>query len=367
MLIEQGDWNAKIGRDAYDAWKGTIGKFGLGHTNDRGKRLLEFTKQHKLVIANTLFKHKLTRIATWHSPGHLHDNQIDFILVSKGCQSGINGAKTRLFTGVDVGSDHDLFMMTMKIKLARRQRQDYERLHYDIEKLKDPTTLEEFRNTLGGKFAPLLLLDNIQDISSKIENAINGTAKDVSGTCKKQKRHPWVTTEVLQICSERRTQELKRYNSSVDSRKYKDCNKRVRKKIKEAKELWIKDQCTEIEQNTRVNNIKKTSFMVKTLTRKCQPKKKAIKDKDGILARWKEYCEELYNHEVQIDPETITMLANKDSQHHYDKEPPILEDEVIAAIEKLNNNKLPGTDNITAELLKAGGEPVINILYKTSI
>jgi len=26
ILIVQGDWNAKIGRDAYDVWKGTIGK-----------------------------------------------------------------------------------------------------------------------------------------------------------------------------------------------------------------------------------------------------------------------------------------------------------------------------------------------------
>ena len=94
--------------------------------------------------------------------------------------------------------------------------------------------------------------------------------------------------------------------------------------------------------------------MVKTLTRKWQPKMKAIEDKDGklltniddILARWKEYCEELYNHEVQIDPETITLLANKESQHHYDKERPILKDEVIAAIEKLKNNKSRGTDKI---------------------
>jgi len=60
------------------------------------------------------------------------------------------------------------------------------------------------------------------------------------------------------------------------------------------------------------------------------------------------------------------MRANEKSQYHYDKDPPILKDEVIAAIEKLKNNKSPGTDNITAELLKAGGEPVINILYKTN-
>lgn len=60
------------------------------------------------------------------------------------------------------------------------------------------------------------------------------------------------------------------------------------------------------------------------------------------------------------------QTLNKESQHHYDKEPPILKDEVIAAIEKLKNNKSPETNNITAEHLKAGGEPVINILYKTN-
>ena len=86
------------------------------------------------MIANTLFKHKLTRTATWHSPGGLHHNQIDFVLVSKRCQSGINGAKTRVFPCADVGSDHDLLMMTMKVELASRQRQDYARLRYDIGK-----------------------------------------------------------------------------------------------------------------------------------------------------------------------------------------------------------------------------------------
>ena len=151
----------KIGRDAYHIWKGTFRKFELEHTNDRGQRLLEFKKQDKLAIANTLFKHELTRAATWHSPC-LHHNEIDFILVSKRCHSEINGAKTQVFPGADVGSDHDLLVMTMKVKLTRRQRQDQARLCCDIEKPKDPTILDELRATLGGEFAPLLLLDNIQ-------------------------------------------------------------------------------------------------------------------------------------------------------------------------------------------------------------
>ena len=50
--------------------------------------------------------------------------------------------------------------------------------------------------------------------------------------------------------------------------------------------------------------------MVKTLTRKWQPTMKAFEGKDGklltnvddILARWKEYCEELYNHVQSSSP-----------------------------------------------------------------
>ena len=40
ILIVQGDWNAKVGPDAHQDWAGTVGKFGIGVTNDRGIRLI---------------------------------------------------------------------------------------------------------------------------------------------------------------------------------------------------------------------------------------------------------------------------------------------------------------------------------------
>ena len=117
-------------------------------------------------------------------------------------------------------------------------------------------------------------------------------------------------------------------------------------------------------------------YTVNTLTRKWQPTMKVIVDKDGklltnideILARWKQNCEEFYNHNVQKYPEIITMLIKEESQHQhqYDKEPPIIKDEVIAAIRKLKNNKSPETDSITTELIKAGGAPVVDILHKSN-
>ena len=48
----------------------------------------------------------------WHSPQH--HNQIDYILVKKHCRSGVNIARTRSFPEADIGSDHDLLMMTFR-------------------------------------------------------------------------------------------------------------------------------------------------------------------------------------------------------------------------------------------------------------
>ena len=87
FLNVQRDWNAKIGRDAYEQWAGTVGRFGTGETNDRGLQLLEFASTHKLILVNTLYPHKLSGRTTWHSPiGNIH-NQIDYILTLRRLKS----------------------------------------------------------------------------------------------------------------------------------------------------------------------------------------------------------------------------------------------------------------------------------------
>ena len=64
LLVVQGDWNAEVGPDAYQHWAGTIGRFGIEETNNRGLRLLKFSKSHRRIFANTLHLHMLYRTAT---------------------------------------------------------------------------------------------------------------------------------------------------------------------------------------------------------------------------------------------------------------------------------------------------------------
>ena len=42
VIIVQGDWKTKAGPSVYEHWAGTVGKYGLGETNERGLKLLEF-------------------------------------------------------------------------------------------------------------------------------------------------------------------------------------------------------------------------------------------------------------------------------------------------------------------------------------
>ncbi|KAK4287783.1 hypothetical protein Pmani_039161, partial [Petrolisthes manimaculis] len=149
VLVIQGDWNAKIGKDAQAQWQGTCGPSCNATTNERGFRLLEFAATNNLVVANTLGNHKPSRIWTWHSPNNQYHNQIDYILVRKRFQTGINAARTRAFPGADIGSDHNLVMMTFRIRLRNTNKANFTRLRFNLDKLKDPSIKEEFQAKIG--------------------------------------------------------------------------------------------------------------------------------------------------------------------------------------------------------------------------
>ena len=99
VLFIIGDWNAKVGsRETPEV----TGKFGLGIWNEAGQRLIEFSQENTLVIANTLFQQHKRRLYTRTSPDGQHQNQIDYILCSQRWRSTIHSAKTR--PGTDGGS-----------------------------------------------------------------------------------------------------------------------------------------------------------------------------------------------------------------------------------------------------------------------
>ena len=367
ILVVQGDWNAKVGKDAQADWGEVCRPYCNVETNERGLRLLEFATFNNLVLTNTLGPHKPSRRWTWHSPDGKHHNQIDYILVKKRFRSGVNIHRTRSFPGADIGSDHDLVMMTFQVRLKKTRKPNQPRLRFDLEKLRDPDVACTFQATIGGKFAPLIgLSDEDMDMDTMIttdNTAVTDAASEILGQERRRKK-PWVTKDVLDLCDERRYLKKERYEAE-GAKEYREANRRIQKAVKKAKEDWIGAQCEEIETCLNKNNSKRANQLVKDLTSEKQGRSSTIQDKSGkclteekeILSRWIEYCSELYNYESCGDNTVLDC-----SQPPEEDLQPILREEVEIAVASLKKGKSAGVDNIPAELVQAGGETMIDVL-----
>ena len=87
---------------------GITGKFGFGVQNEAGQRIIEFSQENTLVIANTLFQQHKRRRYTWTLIDGQHQNQLDYILCSQRWRSSIQSEKRR--PGADCGSNHELLI-----------------------------------------------------------------------------------------------------------------------------------------------------------------------------------------------------------------------------------------------------------------
>nr|KAG5706894.1 hypothetical protein BaRGS_021400 [Batillaria attramentaria] len=105
MTILMGDFNAKIGSDN-TGYENTMGTHGLGQMNENGERFADLCALNQLVIGGSIFPHKRIHKATWRSPDHVTENQIDHICISRKFRR--SWRDVRVMRGADVSSDHHL-------------------------------------------------------------------------------------------------------------------------------------------------------------------------------------------------------------------------------------------------------------------
>ena len=95
------------------------------------------------------------RLYTWTSSDGQHQNQIDCILCSQRWRSSIQSAKKR--PGVDCGSDHELLIAKLRLKLKRVEKTTRP-FRYDLNQI-PCDYIVEVRN----RFKGLDLIDRVPD------------------------------------------------------------------------------------------------------------------------------------------------------------------------------------------------------------
>ena len=152
--------------------------------------------------------------------------------------------------------------------------------------------------------------------------------------------------------------------------KYKELKHCIQKLYREAKDNYFKVKCEEIEKldtahskllHKKINELQPQGSRIKPIIKDKQGTE--IMDKEGVLKRWAEYVEELYEDRSKEEADMGDLVNEKYTISSY---------EISIIINKLPKKKACGIDGISAELLQGIGEKglelitkLINMIYKS--
>ena len=372
LNIVMGDANAKIGTDNR-GYEEIMGKHGLGTMNNNGERLANMCAFNSFVIGGSIFPHKRIHKATWISPDGKTENQIDHFCIAHKFRRSLEDV--RVFRGADIGSDHQLLLAKVKLRLKRYGIKNSEkRPKFQVNLLSAKGKQEEFKLELTNRFQPLaeLVEEDVEVHWTKIKEAFTSTCQVVLGE-KRAQHKPWITQESLELVEKRRKKKQHVNESKTRSQKmkaqeeYNHAAKEVKRSLQKDKETYISSLAEKAEKAANNGQMRTLYQTTKTLSGKVSISEVPVKDKDGKTVfekedqkkRWVEHFEELLNRPPPTDPPDI-IPARKDLP--IDCDPPTKE-EIEKAVNSLNLGKAAGPDHIPPEALKADTSLTTDILH----
>ena len=374
MTLLMGDFNAKIGTDN-TGYETIMGTQGLGAMNENGGRFADMCAINQMVIGGSIFTHKRIHKATWRSPDHVTENQIDHICISQKFRR--SWKDVRVMRGADVSSDHHMLATSVRLRLRKFSSENNRRCKYNVGILKDKDTQTAFGISLSNRFQTLQ--DMMEEENMGVEEQWEQSKKMWLETCeevigrKKIQHKEWISADTIKMLEIRKTKKAGLNMSRTRAEKaraqeeYTAAEKEVKKSISMDKKNYVDDLASQAEEAAGQGNLKDLYLVTKKLARKFNQTDKPVKDKNGNslnteeeqVRRWAEHFSELLNRPAPDNPPDI-QDAETELPINCDKPS---KDEIRKAIMKLRNGKAAGPDEIPAEAIKADLDTAVNTLF----
>ncbi|CAM4769447.1 unnamed protein product [Rotaria magnacalcarata] len=157
--------------------------------------------------------------------------------------------------------------------------------------------------------------------------------------------------------------------------KYKRLRKLAKAKIEHRQEEYWDETCEDIEKFIKINDPANAFSIIRRLKGgNKRVENMPIQDKNGKLLvnstdqleRWREYFCELFNIHSTVGSDVINEIQittpSRPGLERQNAQPSI--EEVERALNQMKSRKSPGSDEVTADIIKAGSEPVLNWLHE---
>ena len=166
-------------------------------------------------------------------------------------------------------------------KTTRPYRHDLNQIPYDY-------TVE-----VRTRFKGLDLIDRVPDeLWNEVHNIVQETGIKTIPMEEKCKKAKWLSEEALQIAMKRR--EVK---SKGEKERYKHLNAEFQRIARRDREVFLSDQCKEIEENNRMKKTRDLFKRIRDTMETFHANMGKIKDRNGMdlteadITRWQEYTE----------------------------------------------------------------------------
>jgi hypothetical protein len=258
-----------------------------------------------------------------------------------------------------------------RIAINKRARQKFHLERFDLRMLHVVEVKEKHQEEISYKFVALENSDKSLDINSTWENIRENTKTSVKenlGHHRLQNNKPWFDDESSELTAQRRQTKLKSLQnpSQINGDNLQNLRRETSTTFRNKKREYAKNKINGQETNNKNKNIRDLYRGINEFKKGYQSRINIIKDENGnlladshsVLNGWKNVFKQMLNvhgvHDVrQMDIHTAEPLVPESSLV-----------EVEIAIGKLKSYKSPGTDQLPAELIKAGGEILYSEIHK---
>jgi len=269
--------------------------------------------------------------------------------------------------GADCETDNYLLIakVTEILAVSKPAAQRFDRQRFNLKKLNDLEVWKQYQIEITKRFAALEKFKDGEDVNRTWENIkeiIKTSAEGSLGLHELKQHKTWFVEECLGILDQRKRAKMQWIQnpsqSNVDN--LNNVRREVSRYFRSKMKAYLRAKIEGIETNSRIKNIRDLYTGINEFKTMYQPRYDIVKNEKGdliagshnIVARWGKSFSHLFSvHGVtDVGPGEIHATESQVTEQSVS--------EIELAIVKLKSHKMPGIDQIPAELIKAVGRTI---------